>query len=375
MKSLVYRELNLFLSLTMLVLGVFLTSCEQVELISDVGESGLDDDLTTGEGAGSTGWLIPVGEVMDGGPGKDGIPALNSPALIRNHQVDFLSGHDLVVGLVIDGEPRAYPHLILDWHEIINDQIGSSQFAITYCPLTGSGIGWNRALSSSATTFGVSGMLYNSNLIPYDRDTDSYWSQMKLQCVHGPRRGEAAITFPILETTWQTWREIYPDTKVVSTDTGYKRPYGVYPYGSYRTVNRLLFPVNPTDDRLPPKERVGGVIINDAAKVYRFSQFEDGIVVVNDTVNTEAVVIAGSEDKNLLVIFGRSMPDGSILTFTSVQDKLPVIMQDNEGTLWDVFGWGIAGPRVGQQLPLTRSYIAYWFAWGSFYPGAEIYPE
>ena len=169
------------------ILSLLLVTCEKVELLYDAGEPGLDD--TIGGGDGSPGWLIPVGEVFDGGPGKDGIPALSNPQLVASSEVSFLGDGDLVIGVVIGGVARAYPHVILDWHEIINDQVGGEAYSLTYCPLTGSGIGWDRALSANATTFGVSGKLYNSNLIPYDRETDSYWSQMKLQCVFGPNKG------------------------------------------------------------------------------------------------------------------------------------------------------------------------------------------
>ncbi|MEE9161331.1 MAG: DUF3179 domain-containing (seleno)protein, partial [Candidatus Neomarinimicrobiota bacterium] len=127
------------LLVTVLFAGLLLVGCEKVELISDVGEPGLDDG---GEVDLSPGWLIPENEVFDGGPGKDGIPALSNPPLVTNGEVTFLDNQDLVIGVVIDGVPRAYPHSILDWHEIINDEIADRIVAITYCPLTGSGIGW-----------------------------------------------------------------------------------------------------------------------------------------------------------------------------------------------------------------------------------------
>ncbi len=355
---------------TVLFAGLLLVGCEKVELISEVGEPSLDDGS---ERDRNPGWLIPENEVLDGGPGKDGIPALSNPPLVASGDAPFLSNQDLVIGIVIDGVARAYPHSILDWHEIINDAIAGRTVAITYCPLTGSGIGWDRWLSTEATTFGVSGMLYNSNLIPYDRETESYWSQMKLKCVFGENKGQTPLLVPVLETTWGTWRGMYPSTRVVSTNTGFSRPYGLYPYGSYRTAQSLLFPVNPLDSRLPLKERLGGVIVDGQARTYPFSLFEQGVGVINDTYQDQPVVVVGSEPSNFIMIFQRTMPDDVQLTFTPLQNQLPAIMTDNEGTTWDVFGQGLDGPRAGQKLPFARSFIAYWFAWGAFYPGAEIY--
>ncbi len=350
--------------------GLLLVGCEKVELLSDVGEPDLD---TGGELGSNPGWLIPENEVFDGGPGKDGIPALSNPRLVASDDAPFLSDQDLVIGVVIGGVARAYPHSILDWHEIINDEIADRAVSITYCPLTGSGIGWDRWLSTEATTFGVSGMLYNSNLIPYDRETDSYWSQMKLQCVFGENKGQTPVLVSVLETTWGTWRGMYPGTRVVSDNTGYSRPYGFYPYGSYRTAQNLLFPVNPLDERLPLKERLGGVIVDGQARTYPFGLFEEGVGVINDTFQGQSVVVVGSAPSNFMMIFQRTMSDDVLLTFTPLQDQLSAVMTDNEGTTWNVFGKGLAGPRAGQQLPLAHSFIAYWFAWGAFYPGAEIY--
>ena len=148
----------------------------------------------------SSEWLIPSGEVQDGGPGKDGIPSIDQPQFNTSEAVDFPSENDLIVGMVNDGIAKAYPHPILDWHEIVNDNIGDKAVALTYCPLTGTAIAWNRTINGETTTFGVSGKLYNSNLIPYDRATDSYWSQAKLECVNGEEIGAVSYTHLTLPT-------------------------------------------------------------------------------------------------------------------------------------------------------------------------------
>ena len=230
------------------------------------------------EGTGGIGndndddWSIPRSEIFDGGPGKDGIPALTEPQFIPAAEADYLDEDDLVIGFVNGDIAKAYPHSILDWHEIINDRVGDVNISVTYCPLTGTGIGWNRDIDGLTTTFGVSGLLYNSNLIPYDRRTDSNWSQIRLDCVNGKMMGTEIETFTLVETTWKTWKEMYPSTTVVSTKTGHSRNYGKYPYGTYRTNNSyLIFPVSNKDARIPNKDRVHGIVTSGNTKVYPLS--------------------------------------------------------------------------------------------------------
>lgn len=319
-------------------------------------------------------WLIPEDEVLDGGPGKDGIPEITNPNFITVAQASYLQDNDLVIGFVSGNKILAYPHAILDWHEIINDDVNSVSLAITYCPLTGTGIGWNRNVNGSITSFGVSGLLYNSNLIPYDRATNSNWSQMKLQSVNGELIETKVDVIPVIETTWRNWKAMYPNTKVVSTETGYNRNYGSYPYGDYKTNHdKLLFPLDPDDKRLPRKERVHGIIMNEKAKVYQFKHFKDSIRVIHDTFLGKKYVITGSQPDNLIISFEQKLSDGTLLTFNPVQNQLPVILKDNEGTTWDIWGKGISGPRAGEQLNPTVSFIGYWLAWGAFYPDTGIY--
>ncbi len=219
-------------------------------------------------------WLLPSTEVYDGGPGKDGIPALSNPQMMEGQNGIYVKADDLILGYVSGDEVRAYPHKILDWHEIVNDVVNNKKIVISYCPLTGTGIGWSQELNGISSTFGVSGFLYNSNLIPYDRETDSYWSQIRLDCVKGSRKGEKIQTIQLIETTWQTWLNMYPETKVLSTNTGYSRNYDKFPYGNYKVSDGLFFPVSFDDDRLHKKEVVHGVIIKDKVKIYRFEHFK-----------------------------------------------------------------------------------------------------
>ena len=323
-------------------------------------------------------WLISTNQIFDGGPGRDGIPALENPQMISVGEAAYLDDNDLVIGVVFNGEARAYSHIVLDWHEIVNDQIGQHMYALTYCPLTGTAINWNRNLDGTATTFGVSGLLFNTNLIPFDRATNSNWSQMRTECVNGSLIGNQAELMVHMETTWGTWKSLYPNTTVVSTNTGISRQYGTYPYinnagEDYRVDPFLIFPVGNDDSRLDRKERVLGVKAGEAVKAYRFNAFADGIAVKHDEVGSEQVVIMGSEQMNFLVAYGRELSDGTPLTFeTTDENMLPIVMTDDLGNSWDVFGRAISGPNAGEQLSVLESYIGYWFAWAAFNPNIEI---
>lgn len=335
-----------------------------------------DDGALNGSGEqGQHSWLIPENEVFDGGPGQDGIPALTMPDFIPAGEAEYLSGDDLVLGYKDGSDIRAYPHSILNWHEIINDKVHGFAFAVHYCPLTGTGIGWDRTIDGTETTFGVSGLLYNSNLILFDRATETYWSQMRLDAVKGEWAGAEADVFQLVETRWDTWKAMYPETAVVSTDTGYNRDYQRFPYGDYPTNHDfILFPYEPKDDRLDAKERVHGVIVHGEAKAYRLSDFLDDVTIIEDDFMGEDLIIAGNQEADFIVSFYRNLSDGSVLDFSPVQEKDPsVIMEDNEGNLWDVFGEAVSGPREGQRLQATTSFMGYWFAWGAFYSDLVIY--
>ncbi len=315
-------------------------------------------------------WLIPQDEVQDGGPGKDGIPSVDNPRFISVDEVDFLSDDDLIVGMSYKGVIKGYPHPIMDWHEIVNDEVDDRQIALTYCPLTGTAIAWNRMVDGRTTTFGVSGKLYNNNLIPYDRETDSYWSQINLNCVNGERIGMKAEIFPLMEMTWGSWKAMFPDSEVMSTETGFSRNYNNYPYGDYRTNNNsYLFPRNPIDDRLPGKERVLGILNSDNNKAYSITNFEEPKAIY-DSVGGEDFIIIGSKEARFIVAFeDNGQLDG--LTFNAAD--LPIIGTDANGNQLDISGEIVAGPLAGTKLDSPDAFIGYWFSFGAFYPGIEIY--
>ncbi|MCK5279584.1 MAG: DUF3179 domain-containing protein, partial [Cyclobacteriaceae bacterium] len=344
-----------------------LVSCDDNSTESGgTGGGGTNGGGANGNGTVSPDWLIPLNEVLDGGPGKDGIPALENPENKGINQITFLSDNDLVVGFQFGDQVRAYPHKILDWHEIINDELNGKKVAITYCPLTGTGIAWSRNINGKTTTFGVSGLLYNSNLIPYDRLTDSNWSQLRLDCVNGQLLGDTIETFHLVETKWKTWKEMFPNSSVVTSNTGYGRDYNRYPYGDYKTNNsKLLFPVTPKDDRLAGKERVLGLILNGKAKVYRFSLFEKQTKLIHFQFEGKNLIVIGSRNKNFIVAFENNL-NGEERTFTAI-DEGENIMQDDKGNKYNLFGMITDGVDKGNKLASTTSFMGYWFSFGAFY--------
>ena len=328
------------------------------------------NDDNTDEDNFSTQWNIPISEIFDGGPGRDGIPALTNPNLVNanNPETSFLLDTDLVIGYKNGDDIRAYSHSILDWHEIINDNIGDVSVAITYCPLTGTGIGWNRVLNGSETTFGVSGLLYNTNLIPFDRQTGSNWSQILNESVNGELIGNKIDLIPLIETSWKTWKTIYPNTKVVSTATGFSRTYGTSPYGDYNTNNDLfLFPV-AKDNRVPLKERIHTIIKGTKAKAYQFSAFTEKNII-NDSFEGDEYMVVGNSEFIVSFLLNN---ETSNLTFEYAFNNSETILKDNEGNSWDIFGNAIDGPRTGQSLASSESFMAFWFSIPAFYE-TEIY--
>jgi len=351
--------------LASILIITILPGCE--EAILDTAEIQISHLKSTGT------WTIPINEVFDGGVGKDGIPALSDPEFIPVNEVDYLRDEDLVLGYKGEEQVRAYPHAILNWHEIVNDQIDDVYLSVTYCPLTGTGIGWDRVIDDEVSYFGVSGLLYNTNLIPYDRLTDSYWSQITGECVNGELVGRSIETHQLVETTWGTWKKMFPSSSVMSAETGYNRDYRVYPYGGYLLSDDfLIFPVSNSDDRLPNKERVHGIVFLGLARIYTFSEFEEGVIAKQETVRGRKFVIVGSSEDNFIASYYSDPGDGTELVFKGIQDNYPVVMTDQECNMWDLFGRAVSGPRKGTQLKPSGGFMGYWLAFAAFYPGLEL---
>lgn len=348
-------------SLLILVFTIFF-SCDKGNDLSNVG-----DGISIEE---QQQWLIPRREIKDGGAGKDGIPSIDNPKFTSN-PVD-LEDDDLVVGIYFEGQAKAYPHYILDWHEIVNDVVGNDPIALSYCPLTGTAFAWGRASNNPQDTFGVSGLLYNSNLLLYDRKTESLWSQLKVQCVNGDLVSDFPSTYGVVETDWKTWKTMYPETMVLTEDTGFSRDYETYPYGDYRTNHDyLLFLPAPYDRRLPSKKRVYAIIDETISKAYKFEDFTGGKAIV-DTFNGKKYLIVGNE--NIISSFVLSQ-ENQELTFDYELSESGGFFKDNLGTIRSAFGDVISGNQenLGDFFTPATSVVSFWFAIGAFYPDAEIY--
>lgn len=248
---------------------------------------------------------VPITAIQRGGPPRDGIPAIDSPKFINAAQAP-LSATDRVLGVTIDGTSRAYPIRILNWHEVVNDRFGSRAVAITYCPLCGTGVAFDAQVGGETLLFGVSGLLYNSDVLLFDRASASLWSQLKRTAISGARKGQRLQTIDLSHTSWADWRKRHPATTVLSEDTGFARDYGRDPYAGYDKVLQLMFDVEHRDDRLPLKEWVLGLQVGPVFKAYPFSALERRVNaqgVLRDTVAGQKLRIRYDAQHNTAQVF------------------------------------------------------------------------
>lgn len=322
--------------------------------------------------------------IFDVGVARDGIPALTTPEVVPGGEGSFLDDDDRVLGLVVNGEARAYPFTVLWWHEVVNDTLGGQPVLVTYCPLTGSGIAFNPMVDGELRSFGVSGLLYRTNLTMFDRRTESLWNQMALAGICGLDRGKALALLPVVETTWRHWQQLHPQTSIITQNTDFDRPYGVYPYGSYdEPFDPFIAFVTRADrakirDDRPPKELVLGVFEGPRVTTYPFGVLSSlgAAAAVNDTVGDVAVLITYVAEDQTARAFDRTV-DGETLTFR-VAGTAPLTLEDAEtGTRWDATGDAVSGRLVGRRLtPLADAYVAFWFAWNIYFDEVELYlPE
>ena len=318
---------------------------------------------------------IDNSRIFSGGPGKDGIPALTNPTFVEPDDADagYLLPSDRVIGLEIGNQVLAIPLNIMWWHEIVNLDLGTSQISITHCPLTGSSMGFDRGAAEGAE-FGVSGLLYQNNLIMYDRTRpESLWPQMLAGARCGPRDGTALAMVPILEMTWSGWRSLYSGTAVVSSETGWERDYQSYPYGDYDDPDnpQLLFD-QAVDPSRPPKERVLGVPVGSGGVAFPFGILDDLGPVAAPLVRTfgEPFVVFWDRHRQAAMAF-HPVVDGQALTFSVANGR---VFDDQTGTAWRVDGLGLQGPLSGVRLePVAEAFVAFWFAWPAFYPEIEVW--
>jgi len=275
--------------------------------------------------------LVPASEIHAGGPEKDGIPAITHPSFSSSHQTHWLKPDARVLTLDWQGVQRAYPLDILNWHEVVNDQVAGKPVLITYCPLCGSGMAFSPNVAGRNLTFGVSGLLYNSDVLLYDHETRSLWSQIRAQAISGPLKGERLQSIPLSLEVWKHWRVTHPNADVLSRDTGFARDYHRNPYFQYARDKGVYFPVAFSSRRYHPKERVLGVKLGDQVKAYPFAE------------------LARLNDDQAEDLFA-----GELL-------QLRFDAKTRTGKIYDA---------AGNELPSVN---LFWFAWYAFYPQTEVF--
>lgn len=309
--------------------------------------------------------IVPLDEIVSGGPPRDGIPSIDKPSFVSAGDAT-LDSRELVLGLSINGDVRAYPLSILVWHEIVNDAVGGEPVAVTYCPLCFTNQVFKRTIDSRVVEFGTSGKLYNSNLVMYDRSSESLWSQALGQGIAGEHADRKLERVPFDIAYWDDWKSLYPESKVLSRDTGFSRPYGADPYGDYYTSPDILFPVSHRDNRLGPKEIVVGLENGGTYRAYPIKLIEDSHVI-NDVINGDAITLM-SLHPFMVRAFDRTV-DGQMLEFAYDDGKIV----DQTGGVWNFEGEGVEGEMTGKQLERLPFDEGYWFEWAAFHPETEVY--
>jgi hypothetical protein len=308
-------------------------------------------------------------EIVWGGVKKDGIPALSNPKMISAAEAVYLKDKDLVFGVEINGEARAYPHRIMDWHEMVNDVVGGQPVSLAYCTLCRSGILFDTKVGDQTFTFGSSGLLYRSNKLMYDRQTESLWVTFAGEPVSGVLANSRIKLkiLPLVVTTWKDWRGEHPQTLVMSLETGHKRDYSQSQYRDYFASSETMFPVPGRDKRLPPKEEVFGLVADGQPKAYQLKKLRE-VGVLNDEIGSEKILLVTTKT-NAVRAYRRSEQ-----IFIADKTGLKTI-RDNAGGAWQVTESALVNQKTGEQLPRLAGHLAYWFGWHIFHPQTLLFKD
>ncbi len=321
-----------------------------------------------------------AGEIKSGGVPPDGIPPIDDPNYVpageaQSAMGNLLNDDSVIFGLSYEDKNFAYPQIVMVWHEIVNEEINGQKLSITYCPLTGSAVGYKGKIAGKLSQFGTSGKLLNSNLVMYDRltGTDSYWPQILGRSVQGAHLGERLSTYPVIWTTWGNWKEKHPDTSVMTADTGYIRSYGNDPYGSYQETGTYyqeggpMYGVMESNDRFSPKKIVTGLKVGDCALAVPKEEFRGG-GPVNLELGGKPVVVVYEKALDTVRAFSRRVA-GEVKEFARTEDEL---VSRPDGTSWNPDGTAVNGELEGEKLEPVTFFDVMWFAWYGFYPGTEV---
>jgi Protein of unknown function (DUF3179) len=335
----------------------------------------------------STDWSkhsVPYSEFFSGGPQRDGIPPIDNPKVVPIAKMRGALDDRAPVMVVQQGQAvRAYPLEILVWHEIVNDVLGGRPIAVTYCPLCNSALVFDRRVGRLTLRFGTTGNLRNSDLVMWDRQTESWWQQVTGQAVVGKFTGTQLTALPSETLSWEVFKRRYPAGTVLSLHTGFDRPYGENPYAGYETdPSPSSFFTGKTDSSLPAKERVAAVFAGGRALVVPFSKLRKSPVVQTQAGATPVAVFYDPHVRSVLdsTHVSRSIEVGTATAFDrriggrtlDFAPRAGQFVDRQTGSTWDITGTAVAGRLRGQKLRPIRHDEQFWFALAAFVPHARI---
>ena len=329
--------------------------------------------------------------IVPGGPPPDGIPPIDEPRFLDPAGVGWLVAQEPVLSVELGGQAKAYPIRILMWHEIVNDRLEGEPVTVTYCPLCNTGVAFRRpTIGGELLDFGTSGRLFHSNLVMYDRQTGTYWSQATLEAIVGPLAGRRLEFIPAQIVSWGDWLAAHPDGRVLSQDTGFGRAYGQNPYQGYdspRNDDPFLFSGDP-DPRLAATEHVLGVDASGRQVAFPYTELArnavEGRSVAHTRVGGQQVVvfwkrgtasaldqpeIAASRDVGSATAYDPRL-GGRLLHFEAMPGGF---LDEETGSRWDVFGRALEGPLRGSRLQALPAVDHFWFSWAAFFPRTDVY--
>jgi hypothetical protein len=332
---------------------------------------------------------VPYDEILSGGPPKDGIPPIDQPKFESVSEADeWIDDVEPIIQVERNGKVKGYPLQILTWHEIVNDNVGNTPVVVTFCPLCNTAIAFDRRVGGQTMDFGTTGRLRFSNLIMYDRQTETWWQQATGEAIIGELTGNQLRFIPAPMISWEEFKEANPGAAVLSRDTGHLRSYGQNPYPGYDDIDRppFLYDGPLTPDTLPAVARILAVEIGNDAVAYPYDVLSEA-KVVNNQVNEKEIVIfwtpgtasaldkasiSAGEDVGSAVAYERVVDD-RILTFRAEGERFI----DNEtGSTWDIQGQAVAGALAGARLEEVVGVNHFWFSWAAFKPETRIFqPE
>jgi hypothetical protein len=329
---------------------------------------------------------VSYNDILSGGPPRDGIPPIDQPVFISIAEADeWLRPMEPVIQLAINQEVRAYPIQILTWHEIVNDTVGGLPVVVTFCPLCNTAIAFERTVGDQELTFGTTGRLRFSNLIMYDRQTETWWQQATGEGIVGEFTGVQLSFVPAAMVSWEAFKAANPEGEVLSRETGFTRSYGRNPYVGYDDVNRppFLYQGPQTPGALPPVARVLALEFDGESVAYAYDLLSE-LAVINDRVGEQEVaifwapgtasaldesVIAEGQDVGAAVAYDRNL-GGQVLSFRFDGE---MILDNQTGSTWNILGRAVDGPLSGEQLTEVVSVNYFWFSWAAFKPETRIY--